>query len=265
MTLGATLLLVNVVGVLTSALRVPDVDQYVDFAGVATKDAGVALAELESFRAQPLPQRLVNVTETVHEAIAHVDPDDRARIGNRVLRMRVPFLENYLLFALSYVKPDTYADYEFCSFRRAIRRGIGRCGQQALAVVDYLARDGVETGFVYLGGHTVATAHVPGQGWFLLDPDFGAVIPFGLDYAQTDPAATLQYYWSDAATSRAVWKLYAPEQNRIKYGGPDARWSRACDIERLAYILKWLIPALLLLFGLFWGYASSSNRKFQRG
>ena len=179
--------------------------------------------------------------------MAHINPSQIEKNGLDFYRMRVPVWENYLLYALSHLKPDTYLDYEFCSYRRALRRGTGRCGQQSLALVDFLSQQGIETGFVRLGGHALVTAKVADATWYMLDADFGGVIPFDLAQAERDPASVLPHYWNDAASKRSLHLRFGPENNGLRYGGPEARFGRACRIEYLAYIMKWLIPVTLLL------------------
>lgn len=245
--IGAILLLVNLSGFFVP-LRSPDVDGYRDFAGVETLEYGEAIRRLDEIvERKPSAEELVyEATRVFHEGIAHIAPADVAKNGLEHYRMRVPASENWILFALSYLKPDTYRDYEFCDYRRALERGTGRCGQQSLALVSFLSKLGIETGFVALGGHAIATANVGDDKWYLLDPDYGGVIPFDITVAERDPESVLPYYWSPAARVNGLHKAYEPE-NRVRYGGPEARYARACPIERAAYALKWTVPALLLL------------------
>lgn len=250
---GMVLLLVNVLGFVVP-LRSQDIDGYRDFAGVETLDYATVAQRLRE-----LPQRSANrvdlVTEATrlfHAGIAHVSPDDVQAKGLAHYRMRVPATENWILFLLSYLKPDTYSDYEFCNYRRALERGTGRCGQQSMALVSYLAEQGIETGFVALEGHAIATAKVDASQWYLLDADYGGVIPYDIATAERDVDAVLAYYWSNAARENRIHELYAPH-NEVKYGGPEARYARACPIERVAYLLKWFVPGLMCLpFLLVW-------------
>ncbi len=250
---GACLLLLNFAGVGYLSLRAPGVDDYVDFAGTPTLTYAEAKERLRSTAVHPTVDSLSAVTRVFHEAMVHIDPTDREIVGLKELRMTIPIWENYVLYALSYLKPDTYRDYEFCSYRRALERGVGRCGQQSLALVDFLSAKGIKTGFVYLGGHTLVTAQVDSGRWVMLDPDYGAAIPFDLAQAEAQPETVIPYYWNNQVVSRNLFRSFAPAKNKIRYGGPDVRWGRVCVIEKIAYILKWLLPLLLLLPGFaFW-------------
>lgn len=243
---GLALLALNVAGLLLGSLRNAEVDRYRDFAGTVTLPYDEALRRLAAIPDGDPLRVAGQATRVIHEGMAHLDPDTRELLGLGAIRMRVPVWENYLLFALAYLKPDTYADYEFCDYRRAVARGVGRCGQQSLALVDFLHRRGLPTGFVNLGGHTIVTARAGAAGWVLLDPDYGGVIPFDLARAEADPASVIPYYWNDQIRARGAWRLFGPEGNEVKLGGPTARWSRACVIEEAAYVAKWLLPVLLL-------------------
>ena len=241
------LLTVNLAGVAFLELRPSFIDNYVDFAKVETMPADEALAQLRTIQGADEFTVARKATQIIHETMVHVDPEDRATVGGRELHLSVPVWENYILWALRFVKADTYLDYEFCSYKRAVRRGVGRCGQQSLALVDYLSESGIATGFVDLGGHTLATADINGFGWILLDPDYGGVIPFDLGTAEKSPSVVTEYYWSDAALERRLWRLFGPEENVVSYGDARARWARACPIESVAYFLKWAVPCALLL------------------
>lgn len=245
--LGLLLVLTNVVG-FSVPLRAQDVNGYRDFAGVETFDFETTMTRLASLTAKgaSTSDLVTEATRIFHAGIAHVSRDDIRANGLEHYRMRVPVTENWILYALSYLKPDTYEDYEFCNYKRALERGTGRCGQQSLALVSYLSAQGIETGFVALGGHAIVTARVDDSRWYLLDPDYGGVIPFGIDEAAKEPESVLQYYWSTAARENRLDELYATE-NEVRYGGPEARYARACPIETVAYVLKWAVPLLLLL------------------
>jgi hypothetical protein len=242
------LLLTNLYGFFVP-LRSPSIDGYVDFAGTATVPYEHAIARLQTLAtsASSTADLVTEATRVFNEGIAHVSRRDIRSLGLDSLRMRVPFSENWILHVLSYVKPDTYRDYEFCSYRRALERGTGRCGQNALALVSYLSERGVRTGFVSLGGHAIATAEVAADRWYLLDPDYGGVMPFDIDTAQRNPSSVLPYYWSAAARENGLDTLYGAADNEVTMGGPEARFARACPIEYVAYWLKWILPLVLLL------------------
>ena len=258
------LLLVNFVGIFVP-MRAAEVDGYIDFAKNPNHPAEVSLAALASLSSAAgevsAAEFVTRATRIIHEGIAHIEPDEVVTKGFAHFSMSVPVFENWILFALRYIKPDTYRDYEFCSYRRAVERGTGRCGQQALAVVSYLSNQGFNTGFVSLGGHAIATAEVGPGAWYLLDPDYGGVIPFDIRTAERNPEKVVEHYWKpEIVRERNLVANYHPD-NGLNLGGVEARYGRACTIEEMSYIAKWLIPAVLLLAGLvLWRFAGSQRR-----
>jgi hypothetical protein len=245
---GVLLIAVNLCGFVVP-LRSPDIDGYRDFAGVATAPFSESSAALRSLaQSHAAPAELVTAaTRIFHAGIAHVAPQDLRTNGLEHYRMRVPLTENWVLFALSYLKPGTYRDYEFCNYLKALERGTGRCGQQSLALVAFLEEQGFRTGFVELGGHTIATVEVAPSRWYLLDPDYGGVIPFDIRTAERDPPSVLRYYWGTAARDSGLDAFFDPAGNETAYGGRNARYARACPLERAAYAAKWLLPAALMV------------------
>jgi hypothetical protein len=246
---GVVLLLINLAGFFVP-LRSPEIgENYADFSRGTTLGLEESLLRLhilsESNKEKDL--FMIEATRIFHQGLAHVPKGDIEKKGLDYYRMRVPIWENFILYFLSYMKPDTYMDYEFCSYRKALERGTGRCGQQSLALVDYLSKNEFETGFVHLGGHTIATAKSSDGSWHMLDPDYGGAVPFDLKTAEKNPESVIPYYWSPAIVKNNMAGRYSPENNRIRYGGSDARFGRACKIERAAYLLKWLGPAVLVL------------------
>lgn len=212
-------------------LRAADVTGYRDFAGGETLPFEVAMARLDQLAEGKLSKAelVTRATHIFHDGIAHLMPEDVRRRGAAHYGLRVPVSENRVLFALSYFGPSTYRRYEFCHYARALKRGVGQCGQQAMALVSFLATQGIETGFVGLSGgqHEIATAKVDDSHWYLLDPDCGGGVPFGLPAVKRDPASVLPYYWNDAARRRRLDRLYAGE-GLVRPGGPEARYARAC-------------------------------------
>ena len=244
--LGVTLLFLNIVGLFLS-LRAPDIDNYADFARPTTLTFDAAMAGLSRLNSTDKRFLVTEATRIFHEGMAHVTVADIEKNGLEHYRMRVPAWENYLLYALSYLKPDTYRDYEFCSYQKALERGTGRCGQQSLALVSYLSSRDIPTGFIALGGHAIATAKVSENNWYMLDPDYGGVIPYDIKQAEANPASITKYYWGKAAAERKLHRLFDPEDNLVRYGGPEARYGRACPIEKIAYWLKWALPVVLIV------------------
>lgn len=260
--LSLLLLGLNLYG-LAVPLRSPEIhNDYADFARSQTPAYKATLQTLEALsgRAEPSLEFITEATRAFHYGIAHIPPADVKVKGLAYYRMQVPPWENFILFALSYIDPDTFLDYEFCSYRKALERGTGRCGQQSMALADYLHEQGIKTGYISLGGHALTAAQTSDNGWVILDPDYGGVIPFDLATAEANPESVIPYYWNPApVVNNGLYKLFAPKDNEFREAPPESRQPTTCLMEIVAYWLKWLIPAALLIFAWFYKPESQSH------
>ena len=260
--IGIALFLVNIAG-LVIPIRAPEItDSYADFARSSTLNYDEAIASLDRLIDSDLNRAKIvtEATRIFHYGMAHISLENIKDKGFDHYGMRIPVWENYILYLLSYIKPSTYYDYEICSYKRALARGTGRCGQQSLALVSFLSSNDIETGFIGLGGHAIATAKVSDDNWYMLDPDYGGVIPFGLSEAEKNPQSVIPYYWNSAVVDLNMFPAYGPEYNTIRYGGPEARFGRACYIETATYIVKWAFPVgLVLLWFVSWFISRKQN------
>jgi hypothetical protein len=93
----------------------------------------------------------------------------------------------------------------------------------------------------------VATAETSVGRWIVLDPDFGVAIPYDLGTLTADRALLETYYARHL--ERHPWAMYTSATPTVTYGGALVRYPKACRIERLSYIVKWLGPVVLGVLG----------------
>jgi hypothetical protein len=170
--------------------------------------------------------------------------------------MRVSPADNWLIWGWSFLQPS-FAAYEFIDPGRALRRGLGLCGQQALALVGLLAERGFTVGRLRLREHMTTWVHADGKE-LILDPDLGTVLPFAIEHAEANLDEVRRLYYetsaqlfSDPASkARALDSIVASYAANNKRSGPglaDSAGGGALAIEHGLYILKWAIPLLLLV------------------
>jgi hypothetical protein len=145
---------------------------------------------------------------------------------------RVPIWENYLLWLL-------YPDYQFYSPERALDRGYGLCSQQAFVVGTLLSRSGFQAKTVGLEGHVVLTVFADNE-WLVVDPDYGVVVPFGLEAAEKSPQLIRFYYRHTPDVEKIVDFYTSPENNFLSN-------THVPDLENHRYLMAWIIPLNLLL------------------
>lgn len=253
---GVVLMALNVIGLLIPSRSADLRDGYPDFSSPALTKVSQFYAELDALQAieQSDPARYVaGVNRAFSEAMAHVTVEDIRRNGLDHYGMRVSPWENYFLYALSFLKPDTYLDYEFCSYEKAVARGTGRCGQQTTAVVGYLHERGYQTGILTFSDHVAGTVMVAPDQWHIIDPDYGVTTPHSIAELRSDPSLAAPYY-GELAKKFGIQQTFGGAID-VKYGGPEVRWARVCPIEQAAYIAKWVFPIALivpLLFVRYW-------------
>jgi hypothetical protein len=166
--------------------------------------------------------------------------------------MRIPIHENYLLFIASYLDPEEYLKYEFVDYRRAIERGIGLCSQHAIIVSEILKEKGIPSYIVGLSGHVVLRAQVDEirDEWWVLDPDYGAVIPYDIDIIEKNPEIIRPFYEQAGYkknTIRSLVKRYEKKGNAIsREQGAQGYQKKKSLWEPRFYFFKWIIPLVLI-------------------
>lgn len=247
---GVALLLLNLAGV-TMGLRNPALagDPHVRIPDPLVVSPGT-FAEESRRRAAESDRALVErLTLLVDDSIAQWW-GDAAVIDT--YSMRVPLRENFVLWSLSWAVPRVYRQYEFCSARKAVERGLGLCSQSSIVLVTALRENGVDASIVGLSGHVVVRARVAPDRWIIADPDTGVVFDLDLPGLEAAPSIARDAYLARGVPESSATSLsnaYSRDGNVIA-GGVEEFAPTVCTIERAAYVAKWALPALLALAGL---------------
>jgi hypothetical protein len=243
---GTLLLTINVYGQLTS-LRNPEIftEQKVFFKNdiVLTEDQVYAITNTA------IGDRKVyvkNVNVAVNQGVAHYWNGE----GLQKYHLQVPIYENYVLFVLSYIVPQNFRKYEFLDYRRALERGVGLCSQHAIILAGILNEKGITSKIIGLSGHVVLTAQVDEESneWWVLDPDYGVVIPYDLDTIEKEPEIIKSFYARegyDDATINLLIGIYNKDGNILVGVGEYSLMYRY--FETASYILIWVLPLILIL------------------
>lgn len=167
--------------------------------------------------------------------------------GLKKYNLRVPVWENYVLHIANSFKPD--GRYEFQNYRKNLERGIGLCSTQSIVLKGVLKENGIEAHLWDIAGHVVVRAKVSENHWYILDPDFGLVVPYDTDKIEGDPEIVRSTYaemaslykpdYDDPYTTDHVVEIYGKDGNHIYSDNPLN--------ENISYIAIWLIPLILLL------------------
>jgi hypothetical protein len=205
---------------------------------------------------------ITNLNEAVNQGIAKY----WRNAGINKYNLRIPFYENYLLFIASYLNPEEYLKYEFVDYRKAIERGVGLCSQQAIIVSEILLEKSIPSFIVGLSGHVVLRAQVDKSldEWWVLDPDYGVVIPYDIDIIENNTKIIRPFYAQAGYKQKIIKKLekiYEKEGNAVmSEQGAKGYQIKRCSNEPRFYFLKWIIPCILMTTPIFLFLIRRRNR-----
>jgi len=186
----------------------------------------------------------VRVTNVVTEGMLHYWKDE----GLTKYNERVPMWDNYLLFTASYIDPGKYKKYEFSNYKKNLERGVGLCSTTSIVLKGVLNDNGIDASLWDIAGHVVVRAKVNNE-WWILDADYGIVVPHDTAAIQANPEIVRPAY----ANLASKYKLNAPDpyttDTVVKIYGKDGNhiYTMNNRFEYFSYWAIWVIPFLLML------------------
>lgn len=184
--------------------------------------------------------------------IAHVewlmyDPD--------TFHQRVPVWENFILYLMGVLTSiPEYERYHFSNPHRSLARGIGICGDASMTLSGLLDEQGIANTIITVPGHVMVEAQLPDK-TMLLDADFGVVLEHGVAYYQQQPEALALAYQAQLGRINDGELMIANELKNVGYqvwNGTSHFITKKYYFEKFAYVAKWLFPAIMILFPLWW-------------
>ena len=169
--------------------------------------------------------------------------------GTEKYHLRVPVWENWILYAAAYIRPEKYGRYEFSNYKKNLERGAGLCSTHSTVVKGVLLDNGIKAELMDVGGHhVVVRAELNDTASYILDPDFGVVVPFDTAAISADPELVREPYSKLAS-------LYYPDaidpyttDYLVKIFG-DKKYVYYLDsgFENFSYWAIWIFPLLLMV------------------
>lgn len=169
--------------------------------------------------------------------------------GIEKYHMRVPLWENYILYFASYMNPEKYAKYEFSNYKKNLERGVGLCSTHSTIVKGVLLENGIKAELMDVGGHhVVVRAELNDTAIYMLDPDFGVVVPHDTAAITANPELVRAHYSQMAS-------LYYPDAKDPYttdilvdiFGDRKYTYEVEGNLEKFAYPAIWILPLLLIL------------------
>jgi len=166
---------------------------------------------------------------------------------------RVPVWENYLLYIASYIDPKRYMMYEFSNYKKNLERGVGLCSTHSTIVQGVLMDNGIKAELLDVGGHhVVVRAELNDTATYILDPDFGVVVPYDTAAITSNPqlvrgpyAEMADLYYHDAVDPYTTDFMVQIFSHKKRVYSVD-NW-----FEYFSYWAIWLFPLLLILIYFF--------------
>ncbi len=186
-----------------------------------------------------------NANKVVHRSLVHVNWQKVDPIAYRQL---VPPWENVFLWAVGQFSGlPQFERYHYADYRRSIRRGIGICGDASIVLSSVLDRYAIDNDIISFGGHVIVEYEDAKGQKLLLDPDFGVAINRSLDDLKADPELVRPLYLEAGYSTQEVDDLISIYSGDMAiFDGTYSFMSKRYLFEKATYVLKWLLPPLLI-------------------
>lgn len=186
----------------------------------------------------------MRINKVVNDGVAHYWKKE----GIKKYYLRVPVWENYLLYFASFINPQKYERYEFSNYRKNLERGVGLCSAHSIIVKGVLMENGIKAELLDVGGrHVVVRAELNDTATYVLDPDYGIVVPYDTAALTLNPELAREPYKSMA-------DLYYPDAKDPYttdfiveiFGKKKHTYNVHNRFEYFSYCAIWVIPFLLM-------------------
>lgn len=188
---------------------------------------------------ETIDEYATRLTTLISHRITHIDPK----------YMKPTFFENWILHLLSIKR----GYYEYIDTPRAIRAGGGFCSQHAIIFNNLMKKQGFNSRIIGITGHVLNEVYIPEKKkWKVFDPDFNVTLPFSLQECE-DPCnnqSILNIYNNAGAPdsgSAKIINFFLTTEDNYNYKHSQSYQSRLSCIEKFSFLLKWLIPLILIV------------------
>ncbi len=180
--------------------------------------------------------------------------------GRTKYNLTIPIYKNYILWFKQFTDSKHYKLYEFCDYEHALERKVGLCSQHAIIICGILEDKHIPAKIVALSGHVVAEAEVKNGDWWILDGDYGVIIPKSIEEIEKDSTLIIPYYMDNMNYNRFSITQNQnnpiPLERLVKIYGADGNFvinsvkgycGNRYSFEKTSYYLIWIIPLIFIL------------------
>jgi hypothetical protein len=251
--LGLALMLINIYG-LFQELRSPLLANEVvfspgefRFANESLISANDAIAQLSKRGEESDFEFALRANKIIEQGLFHIHWENIS--DTQKYNQLVPIWENYFLYFMGrWSGIPEFEKYHFANYKRSLERGIGICGDASMALSQVLSDQGIENKIVSFPDHVVVSASFSSGEHYVLDPDFGVVIPHDINELK-NTNGTLGNYYLDAGFKQSDALFFNLMANQVfeEWDGVKHFITKKYYFEYISYVLKWLFPLLLLI------------------
>jgi hypothetical protein len=247
---GSLLLVINVYG-LSRDIRVSEFhDDDLIFPNDQPTDFNSTLIDLIRHSDESDVEYATRITHVVAKGLAHLD---WLVYPNEKFNQLIPIWENYFLYFMGKLSgiPE-YQRYHFAHYRRSLERGIGICGDASMIMSQLLNEQNISNKILTFPGHVVVAATFENGKQYILDADFGVIIPYPLNEFATSSREIAKLY-SEAGYHMGHFLLFQKiyKENYKQWDGVQHFITNKYYFEKFAYWLKWPLPIFMILIGVF--------------
>jgi len=179
------------------------------------------------------------LTTLISHRISHIDPK----------YMKPTFCENWILWFWSIKR----GYYEWINTYKAIRSGGGFCSQHAIIFNNLMRKQGFNSRIIGITGHVLNEVYIPEKKkWKVFDPDINVTLPFSLQECEnSDNSQSIFDIYKNAGVSDSqstkYLNFFLTKEDNFNHKHSQSYQSRLSCIEKFSFLLKWLIPLILIV------------------
>lgn len=243
---GLLLTLLNIVGLFMSTRPTHVEEKDLRFVKTNYKTSTNVFKNYNRNANERVSDYIARVNHLVYQSFFHITWNEQK--DTYKYNQSVPVFENWLLYLLSFTGIEHFKKYHFANFKRSVKRGIGVCGDACMILSEMLSKNNINSVIVTFPEHVILLVHLNNEQW-VLDPDFDV-------YFSLNNKADLKNLNHDALDSyrERGYSEYELEELQRIYSAPYQEWesvkalmTKRYYFETLAYTIKWLVPAALML------------------
>jgi hypothetical protein len=204
----------------------------------------------------------LRMTNVISQSLAHIHWNEEADTTR--YNQLIPVWENYFLYFMGrFSGIPEFEKYHYASYQRSLKRGIGICGDASMVMSQLLDKQGIKNQILSFPGHVVVAANIDGQER-VFDPDFGVAIPFSPEKIKTSPTQIFQHYQDMGYSTREIQGLMRAYNLGFKrWDGVKHFITNKYYFEKITYALKWPLPIIVLLLGVFLFYRQKRSASIE--